>query len=40
MNLMRDEYPKEYKRMGAEINDTVYEILEKIKELEKVGRLL
>ncbi len=35
MNLMQEEYPKEYKRMGAEVSDTVYEVLEKIKALEK-----
>ncbi len=35
MKLMQDEYPKEYKRMGAEVYDTVKEILEKIKELEE-----
>ena len=35
MKLMQDEYPKEYKRMGSEVYDTVKEVLEKIKELEK-----
>ncbi|MGR3176892.1 MAG: AAA family ATPase [Candidatus Anammoxibacter sp.] len=35
MNLMQNEYPKEYKRMGAEISGTVNEILERIKALEK-----
>ncbi|OQY00949.1 MAG: hypothetical protein B6I26_06705 [Desulfobacteraceae bacterium 4572_130] len=35
MYLMKDEYPKEYKRMGAEIKETVDEILEIIKALEK-----
>ncbi len=35
MNPMQEEYPKEFKKMGAEISDTVYEILEKIKTFEK-----
>ena len=33
MYLMKDEYPKEYKRMGAEIKETVDEVLERIKAL-------
>jgi len=35
MKLMEDEYPHEYKKMGSEIEETVYEILEKIEELRK-----
>jgi len=35
MSLMRDEYPKEYKKMGSEISETVDEVLERIK---KMGR--
>lgn len=31
MHLMKDEYPKEYFRMGAELKETVSEILEKIQ---------
>ena len=34
MSLMKEEYPKEYKRMGTEIKDTVDEILDRIKALE------
>jgi hypothetical protein len=35
MNLLKNEYPKEYSRMGSEIRETVFEVLEKIKLLEK-----
>jgi AAA+ ATPase superfamily predicted ATPase len=30
MHLMKDEYPKEYFRMGAELKETVSEILDRI----------
>jgi TPR repeat protein len=33
MHLMKDEYPKEYMRMGAEMKETVFEILEKIQSI-------
>lgn len=35
MHLMQDEYPDEVKKMGSELEETVNEILEKIKELAK-----
>ncbi len=35
MYFLQDEYPKEYKRMGTEISDTVKEIVDKIKTMEK-----
>ncbi len=35
MHLMQEEYPQEYKRMGAELGETVDEILKRIKALEK-----
>ena len=35
MSLMKKEYPTEYKRMGQEISDTVNEVLDTIKALEK-----
>ncbi len=35
LHLMKDEHPKEYSRMGAEIRETVFEVLEKIKQLAK-----
>ncbi len=35
MNLMQEEYPREFKKMGPELSDTVSEVLKKIKTLEK-----
>jgi hypothetical protein len=36
MHLMKDEYPKEYIRMGAGLKETVSEILERIQVMENV----
>ncbi len=33
MFYMQDEYPKEYKRMGKELEETVQEIIKKIENL-------
>ncbi len=35
MNLMQDDYPKEFKKMGTEIKDTVDEVLYKIRSLDQ-----
>jgi len=40
MKLIENEYPHEYKKMGSEIEETVYEILEKIEELRKKYALI
>jgi len=37
MHLMKDDYPKEYIRMGAELKETVSEILERIHAMESVS---
>ena len=35
MHFMKDEYPNEYLKMGGELTETVDEIIQKIKEMEK-----
>jgi hypothetical protein len=35
MYFMQDEYPNEYCKMGGELKQTVEEIIEKIRQLEK-----
>ena len=35
MYFMRDEYPNEYRKMGGELTQTVEEIIEEIRQLEK-----
>jgi len=35
MYFMQDEYPNEYRKMGGELKQTVEEIIEKIRQLEK-----
>ena len=35
MSFMKDEHPNEYLKMGGELKDTVEEIIEKIKQMEK-----
>ncbi|MGD9157708.1 MAG: tetratricopeptide repeat protein [Desulfobacteraceae bacterium] len=34
MFFMQDEYPNEYRKMGEELNETVQEVIDKIKKLE------
>lgn len=36
LSLMRDEFPKEYKRMGDELKETVEEIMESIRQLAEI----
>ena len=36
ISFMQDEYPKEYKRMGSELQETVDEIVERIKNRRKL----
>jgi DNA-binding transcriptional ArsR family regulator len=35
MHFLKDDFPNEYKKMGAELKETVEEIIEKVKQWEK-----
>jgi hypothetical protein len=37
LHLMKDDYPKEYLRMGTELKETVSEILERIEAMKVRG---
>jgi len=36
MTIMKDEFPNEIKKMGSELKESVDEVLEQVKELEKI----
>jgi ribosomal protein S16 len=35
MYFLKEDFPNEYKKMGAELKETVEEIIEKVKQWEK-----